>query len=49
MRRNSWAYAVTAVMIVALQTGWAPADVTGLAVVMLVLIAFICAARDDER
>ncbi|MDQ1024703.1 hypothetical protein QF035_002285 [Streptomyces umbrinus] len=49
MRRTTWAYAVAAVLVVALQSGWDPAEVRNLAMAMLVLIALIYAARGGRE
>ncbi|MFE5966205.1 hypothetical protein [Streptomyces sp. NPDC056463] len=47
--RRSWPYAVTAIIVLALQQGWSAADITKLAVVLLVLIALVTrAGRGDE-
>ncbi|MGP3927219.1 hypothetical protein [Streptomyces sp. 8N616] len=48
MRRTNWAYAVAAVLVLALQAGWDPADIRNLAVAMLVLIALLHAAGGDR-
>ncbi|MEU7018792.1 hypothetical protein [Streptomyces sp. NPDC046385] len=42
--RRTWAYAATAVLVLALNQGWAAADVIKLATAVLVLIALIIAA-----
>ncbi|MFE5894889.1 hypothetical protein ACFQ6E_39020 [Streptomyces sp. NPDC056462] len=46
-RHPNWPYAVTAILALALQTGWDPADVRSLGVVLLALIAVI--ASIDSR
>ncbi|MFF4104495.1 hypothetical protein [Streptomyces sp. NPDC001903] len=40
--RRSWPYAVTAVLVLTVQEGWAAEDVRRLAATLLVLIALIC-------
>ncbi|MCY0917448.1 hypothetical protein ACFWHQ_40115 [Streptomyces sp. NPDC060334] len=40
--RRSWPYAVTAVLVLALNEGWAARDVQRLATILLVLVALIC-------
>ncbi|MGW6705791.1 hypothetical protein ACWGDE_13000 [Streptomyces sp. NPDC054956] len=40
-KRRSWPYAVTAILVLALQQGWEPRDVVALAAVLLVLIALV--------
>ncbi|MFI7368240.1 hypothetical protein ACIBO4_39475 [Streptomyces sp. NPDC050149] len=42
--RRSWAYAVTAIIVLAVQQGWPAEQVTALAVSLLVLIALITSA-----
>ncbi|MBT2446961.1 hypothetical protein J7F03_07720 [Streptomyces sp. ISL-43] len=41
---RSWPYAITAILVLALQQGWAPRDVATLASVLLVLIALVRSA-----
>lgn len=48
MRPTTWAAAVAAVLIVALQSGWEPVDVRNLGVALLVMIALIYSMRGDE-
>lgn len=43
-QRRTWAYAVTAVTVLAIQQGWAAQQVITLAVSLLVLIALITSA-----
>ncbi|WP_158711281.1 hypothetical protein [Streptomyces sp. NRRL S-1824] len=43
-RRRSWPYAVTAIVVLAVQQGWHAQQVTTLAVSLLVLIALIASA-----
>lgn len=43
-RRKTWPYAVTAVLVYALNEGWSAADVIKLAAVLLVLVALVVQA-----
>lgn len=43
-KHRSWPYAVTAVLVLALQQGWEPRDVAALGAVVLVLIALVQSA-----
>lgn len=47
--RRSWPYAITAVLIVALQEGWRPGDVRALAATLLVLVAMIYASGNERQ
>lgn len=47
--RRSWPYAITAVLIMALQEGWRPGDVRALAATMLLFVAMIYASGDDRH
>ncbi|MBT2529746.1 hypothetical protein J7E91_31265 [Streptomyces sp. ISL-99] len=40
-RTNSWPYAVTAIVVLAIQTDWGPKDVLPLAGTLLVLVGLI--------
>lgn len=40
----SWPYAITAILVLALQQGWEPRDIATLAAVLLVLIALVRSA-----
>ena len=44
-RRNSWPTMVGAVLTLTVQAGWSPAEVRGLAIELLVLIALIVASH----
>ncbi|MFB7056303.1 hypothetical protein [Streptomyces vinaceus] len=46
--RRSWPYAFTAVVVVAVQQGWAGAEVVRLAAIVLVLIAVICSVGEGD-
>ncbi|MFJ7267709.1 hypothetical protein ACIQV3_13825 [Streptomyces sp. NPDC099050] len=45
-KHRSWPYAVTAILVLALQQGWAPRDVATLAAVLMGLIALVRTAGD---
>lgn len=47
-KRRSWPYAVTAILVLALQQGWQPRDVAMLAAVLLVLIALVGSAGNGD-
>nr|WTA00815.1 hypothetical protein OH820_35290 [Streptomyces sp. NBC_00857] len=42
--RRSWPYAITAIVVLAIQQGWDAQQVTALAVSLLVLIALLTSA-----
>jgi hypothetical protein len=44
-RRTSWPYVAGAVLAITIQSGWNPADVRALAIVLLALVAVIYAAQ----
>ncbi|GAA2671267.1 hypothetical protein [Streptomyces lunalinharesii] len=41
MKRTTWPYAVTAIVALAIQTGWAPQDVLPLVTTLLILIGLV--------
>jgi hypothetical protein len=44
-RRAGWSYVISAVLSLAIQQGWSPADVRQLAIVLLVLLALVYRAQ----
>ncbi len=46
MKRTTWPYAVTAIIVLALQSGWGPRNVLALTAILLVLIGFVISADD---
>ncbi|MCB8908434.1 MULTISPECIES: hypothetical protein [unclassified Streptomyces] len=48
-RRKTWPYAVTAVLVYALNEGWSAADVIKLAAVLLVLVALVIQAGPGDE
>ncbi|WP_326613734.1 hypothetical protein OHA57_00050 [Streptomyces anulatus] len=47
--RRSWPYAITAILVLALQEGWDEASVIKLAAVLLVLLALINSNDNNNR
>ncbi|MFE7757614.1 hypothetical protein [Streptomyces sp. NPDC057429] len=48
MPRRSWPYAITVILVLALQEGWDEASVIKLAVVLLVLLALINSSTNNN-
>ncbi|MEV6406629.1 hypothetical protein AB0M58_27445 [Streptomyces bobili] len=46
--RRSWPYAITAIVVLAFENGWEPAEIRSLTAVLLVLVAVIHAASRDH-
>jgi hypothetical protein len=44
-RRTGWPYVAGAVITLAIQTGWSPADVRSLAIALLTLVSVVYAAQ----